>query len=217
MESVLRRDILSMALAPGTRLSEHDLAQRHGLSRQPVREALIALAASQLVEVQPQRGTVVSLLSVDKMLQARFVREAVEVAVVRRACTAFDDRSRVVLDDLMARQANAAARGDHAAFQHHDQDFHAVLAQGAGCALAWHAIRDVKTHMDRVCTLTVLDGLAMVVLVEQHAAIARSIDARDARRAAAAMRRHMTQILRALPAVQAAWPSYFEAVTVSRT
>jgi DNA-binding GntR family transcriptional regulator len=215
MEAALRQDILSMALAPGMRLSEQDLAQRYGLSRQPVREALIALAAAQLVEVQPQRGTVVSLLSVNKMMQARFVREAVEVAVVERACMAFDTACRAGLDELMALQVRAASRGDHDGFQHHDQRFHAMLAEGAGCPLAWHAIKDVKTHMDRVCTLTVLKPEAMTALAEQHAAIVQAIDARDARCAAAAIRHHMTQIVLALPAVQEAWPQYFEPTRVA--
>src|SRR5689334_226075 len=94
VELALRDAILSMRLLPGARLPEQELAQSCGVSRQPVREAIIALAAVGLVEVQPQRGTIVTRLSVRKMMQARFVREAIEVAVVRKACERFQPDAR---------------------------------------------------------------------------------------------------------------------------
>ena len=86
----LRRAIVTLELPPGARLSEADIAQRYGVSRQPVREALIALSAVGLVEVKPQRGSVVVKFSTKHMLNVRFIREAIEVAVVRRACVTFD-------------------------------------------------------------------------------------------------------------------------------
>ena len=94
IENELRRLIIALELPPGSRLSEQDIAERHGVSRQPVREALIGLARTRLVEIQPQRGTTVVKISVRKMMEARFVREAIETAVVRRACSSFDRHSR---------------------------------------------------------------------------------------------------------------------------
>ena len=102
VEAALRQAIISLELLPGTRLSEQEIADRYGVSRQPVREALIALTGAGLVEVQAQRGTAVTLLSLDRMLQARFVREAVEIAVIRRACEHFTPPSRGEADELQA-------------------------------------------------------------------------------------------------------------------
>ncbi len=210
VQAVLRQAIITLELLPGARLSEQEIADRYGVSRQPVREALIGLTGAQLVEVQAQRGTVVTRLSMDRMMQARFVREAVEIAVIRRACARFAPASRAKADELLAVQSRVALRGDHGAFQRHDERFHAVLADGAGCVLAWRAIRDVKTHMDRVCSLTLSDAEAMQALVRQHEAILDAVDRRDPDRAEAAMRHHLTEIVRALPDLERLRPELFE-------
>jgi DNA-binding GntR family transcriptional regulator len=144
------------------------------------------------------------------MMEARFVRETVETAVVRRACSSFDPQSRQRIDDLLEVQAKAARRGDHAAFQRYDELFHIALAEGAGCSLAWEALQDIKAHMDRVCQLTLPGTETMLPLIEQHRDIVRAIDARDEEAAAAAMHRHLTEILKALPRVEAENPDLFE-------
>ena len=210
LETEIRRAIIALQFPPGARLSEQEIATRYGVSRQPVREALIALAKTRLVEILPQRGTTVAKISVRKMMEARFVREAIEVAVVRRACEGFDAQSRIRIDDVLDLQAKAAERDDHTAFQRFDELFHLALAQGAGCPLAWEAVQDIKAHMDRVCHLTIPGADAMRPLVEQHKSIMAAIDRRDHDMAAEAMRFHLTEILRALPQVEAENPELFE-------
>lgn len=210
IETELRRAIVAMELLPGVRLSEQDIAVRHGVSRQPVREALISLAKTRLVEVVPQRGTVVVKISVKKMMDARFVREAIETAVVRRACENFDPQTRLRIDDLLDLQKKVAQRADHVAFQRYDELFHIALTEGADCPLAWQAVEDVKAHMDRVCQLTLHGPSAMLPLVKQHRAIMAAIDAGDGDAAAAAMHRHLTEILRALPRLESQHAELFE-------
>ena len=210
VEAELRRAIIALELPPGTRLSEQEIALKYGVSRQPVREALIALARTRLVDVQPQRGTVVVKFSVRKMMEARFIREAVEVAIVREACKAFSPQSRQRIADLLEVQEKAAGRDDHASFQRYDELFHVELAEGVGMPLAWEAIRDIKAHMDRVCQLTLPGTDVMLSLVEQHRRIMTTIDAQDAAQAELAMRHHLTEILRALPKTEANHPDLFE-------
>ncbi len=210
LEAELKRAIVTLELRPGTRLSEADIADRHGVSRQPAREALIGLSRMRLVEVLPQRGTVVTKISVSRLMQARFVREAVETAVVRRACEAFDRDARERIDGFLELQERFAAAGDHDTFQRYDELFHVALAEGAGCPLAWEVVRDIKTHMDRLCQLTLFDAPTMLALVEQHRAIMAAIDSGDGDGAAAAMRQHLTEILRAMPRVEAENRDLFE-------
>lgn len=210
VERELRRAIIDLELPPGTRLSEQDLASRLGVSRQPVREALIALARTRLVEVLPQRGTSVVKISVRKMMEARFVREAIEVAVVRRACAAFDQEARERIEHMLEAQENAATDGDHDCFRRYDEMFHRALSTGAGCPLAWRTIEDIKAHMDRVCLLTLPDADAMLPLVAQHREIVAAIDAQEPDRAERAMCHHLSVILRALPRVEAEHPELFE-------
>lgn len=210
IEAHLRRAIVCMELPPGTRLSEQEIAATHGVSRQPVREALIGLARTRLVDIQPQRGTVVVKISTRKMMEARFVREAIETAVARRAAESFIPAARVRIDDLLDLQHKAAARNDHGTFQRYDELFHIALAEGAGCPLAWEAISDIKAHMDRACHLTLTSSETMLELVVQHRAIVAAVDGGDAAGAAEAMRLHLSQILRALPKVETEHPDLFE-------
>src|SRR3546814_19850819 len=75
----LRSAIVMMRFRPGQALSEKEIADRFGVSRQPVREAFIKLSEAGLVSVRPQRGTYVVKISAGPVYDVRFVREEVEV------------------------------------------------------------------------------------------------------------------------------------------
>src|SRR5712691_4624621 len=165
IEQALRRAIVTLELRPGERLSENEVALRFGVSRQPAREAMIALAKIGLVRVVP-RGTVVVKISTRQMMQVRFTREALETAIVRRACERFDTMYRSSIDSILAAQRKAASANDVAAFQQHDERFHAALAAGADAEHAWQAVIDVKCHMDRVCHLTLVEQKAVFGLID---------------------------------------------------
>lgn len=202
IEAELRRAIVTLEFLPGMPLSEKDLADRYGVSRQPVREALIALAKADLVEIRQRRGTRVCRISADRMRQARFVREAIETAVARRACAGFDADVRRRIDRILDAQETHADAREHYPFQREDQAFHAALAEGAGCPTAWEALTDIKAHIDRVCHLTLPMPDTLPHVVTQHRAIMAAIDARDPDAAEAAMRDHLAAILAALPEVE---------------
>ncbi|QJP14541.1 GntR family transcriptional regulator [Starkeya sp. ORNL1] len=209
VENEIRKAIITMEIPPGAPLSEQDIAARLNVSRQPVREAFISLARSGLVEIQPRRGTFVVKISLERMLEARFIRESLETAVVRRACERFDARVRTRIDFYLDAQTVAAEAGAHYEFQRADELFHAALAEGAGCPSAWTVIDDIKAHMDRVCHLTLPSATALPRLIGQHRAIIEAVDARDADRAEAALKVHLSEILKALPTVQASHRDLF--------
>lgn len=209
IEKDLRRAIIELELKPGTKLSEQDIATRLGVSRQPVREALIKLANSRLVEVRPYRGTEVARISAQEMTEALFVRQAVEVAVAGKAARSFDPWQRKRIDSLLAKQEEVSARQDHAAFRAHDEAFHIAIAKGAGVGMAWMAIADMKSHVDRVCNLTLRTTEDMQRRVREHRAIMSAIDAGDAARAQAAMAEHLGSILDELPELEARYSGLF--------
>src|ERR1051325_7597378 len=90
IRAVLRRDIISGQLAPRTALSEQELAHRFGVSRTPVREAMIKLAEENLVAIYPQYGTFVAPINLREVFDSQFVREALECAAVERAIERID-------------------------------------------------------------------------------------------------------------------------------
>ena len=209
IEKDLRRSIIELELLPGTRLSEQDIATRLGVSRQPVREAMIKLANSRLIEIRPHRGTVVARISAREMTEALFVRQSVEMAVVARAAQGFDAWQRKRIDSLIIKQEEASNQLDHAAFRDHDEAFHIAIANGAGVGIAWIAIADMKSHMDRVCNLTLQSEADMHRRVREHRTIMAAIDARDVAGAQQAMANHLGSILDALPELETGHAALF--------
>ncbi|MHA3977355.1 GntR family transcriptional regulator [Halovulum sp. GXIMD14794] len=205
--SILRDAILHCELIPGQRLSEQEIADTMGLSRQPVREAFIRLSGEGLLAALPQRGTFVSRISTAEVLDSRFVREAVEADIVhlatRRADTALFDR----LDALLEAQS-AITTGDALRFTALDEDFHRTLAEAAGKTRAWVHIQGLKSQMDRVRFMVAAD-MPTRELVAQHTRVVEAIKAGDEDRAEAEMRNHLNQILRDLPKIMAAHADYF--------
>jgi DNA-binding GntR family transcriptional regulator len=202
IEKDLRRAIIELELLPGSRLSEQEIATRLGVSRQPVREALIRLANSRLIEIRPHRGTVVARISAKEMTEALFVRQSIEIAVVAKAAQNFDAWQRKRINSIIVKQEEAAGKLDHAGFREHDEAFHFAVAQGAGVGIAWIAIADMKTHMDRVCNMTLQSEADMARRVREHRAIMDAIDQRDVKAAKQAMETHLGSILDDLPELE---------------
>ncbi|WP_137136754.1 GntR family transcriptional regulator [Rhizobium sp. FKY42] len=210
VERQLRGDILTLVLPPGSRLSEQEIGERYGSSRQPGREALIALSKSRLVEILPQRGAVVAKISVAKLMQAAFVREAIETAVIRYACASFHFHARSRLDDCLKAQERAVEAGDRTEFRRYDDLFHRTLADGAGLMMAWNVVEDLKAHIDRACCLSLGKEETLRKLLQEHKAIVAALDARNVEAAEAAMKNHLSELLQDLPALEGAHPDIFE-------
>jgi GntR family transcriptional regulator, rspAB operon transcriptional repressor len=204
----LRHMIIRNQLQPGARLSEKDIADRFGVSRQPVREVFIKLAEEGLLEVRPQRGTFVLKISIDAVLDARFVREAVEADVVKLCA---ELRPAGLVETLRAQldvQERIAHEGGNG-FVPLDDLFHRTLAESAGRPKAWDVIEGMKSQLDRVRQLST-KGMPLTHLIDQHRAITEAITAGDPAQADHAMRAHLKVILEDLPAIRAAYPQYFE-------
>ena len=97
---------------PGASLSEQRLARELGVSRTPVREALIKLAEDGLVRVVPQSGTFVAEVDLDRVLDSRLIRESLECAMVVLAARNVDSESTDALRAIVARQQACVAAGD---------------------------------------------------------------------------------------------------------
>ncbi|MDP5239779.1 GntR family transcriptional regulator [Uliginosibacterium sp. 31-16] len=203
----LRDAIVRTELKPGTALSEAEIAARYEISRQPVREAFIRLAQEYLVEIRPQRGTFVRRIVVSEVLDARFVREAIEVAVAREAASRADAAGIARLQSAVAAQGLAR---NNAEFLAADEAMHREIAVIAGREAAWRVVDQVKAQMDRMRYLSYQDVSPTDRLISQHRSIVEAIAAHDAERAEAAVREHMADILQQLPQLAQRYPEMFE-------
>lgn len=205
----LREAIVCLELPPGASLSETDIAIRFGVSRQPVREAFIKIADMGLLAIRPQRGTLVRPISVAQVMEARFVREAVEIAVAREAASAPRPGLVAALGELIERQAACIPTQDSENFLKLDEAFHRLLATEIGRTMAWTVVEDLKAQMDRVRFLSFERATPLGQLVAQHRAIVDAIAAGDADGAHRAMQLHLREILSSLPLLAQAHPDYF--------
>jgi DNA-binding GntR family transcriptional regulator len=201
----IRQDIILLRLRPGTRLSENELALRFGTSRAPVREALIRLVEEGLIEVLPQRGSFVTRISLSAMRRARFVREALEVAVVRRA--AERGLSSETMRQVVAAIADQeSALSDPERFTLADDAFHRLIAENIGISQIWSVLEREKTQLDRIRFLSLPAITPVDVLIAQHRTILAAISDCDVEAADRAMRMHLSEVLKIAESLAAEHP-----------
>jgi GntR family transcriptional regulator, rspAB operon transcriptional repressor len=201
--------VVTLALPPGSRLSETEVARAAGVLRQPVRDAFFRLSKLGFLTIRPQRSTEVSAISERAVEQARFVRTAIEVETVRVAAERFGPAELAVLDALIAEQAAAVAAVDREGFHGLDDAFHRRICELAGVDFAWTVIRENKAHMDRVRFLSLSFGAQAAL--DDHVAILDAVRVHDAAAAAAAMREHLGRIAGDLPRIRASHAGHFAA------
>ena len=204
----LRDEIVTMTLKPGDVISESDIAGRYGVSRQPVREAFIRLAQQGLLLIRPKRATVVKKISPEGVRQSRFIRESIEVEIVRRLAAHPGDAA-AVLKTLIEDQEAASAANDSRRFHTLDELFHRTLARLAGVEYAWQLIDDHKMQLDRVRYLT-LGTSSSRVAIDEHLIIAKAVAISDVAGAEAAMRAHLGRAEVLLSQTIRDHPDYFE-------
>lgn len=150
----LRRRILSNALPPGARFLEPELAQQLGMSRTPVREALIRLEAEGLVRIIPRRGIQIAPVTAQAMEEIYEIVTALEAAAARRLAQTPAAARLAPLRKALLRMDAALERGDLDAWGEADESFHrALITQAGNEMLAAVALR-YRDHVGRARTVT---------------------------------------------------------------
>lgn len=203
----LHGQVVSLELPPGAKLSEVDVARQMGVSRQPVRDAFYRLSKLGFLLIRPQRATTVTQISASGVLQARFVRVALEIEVMREACRQLTDDDFAVLDNLIALQDEAIVAGAKSEFHALDDGFHKEICERSGLAFAWDLIRDHKAHMDRVRFLSL--SFASRQAYDEHVLILDALKRRDAGGAGDILRQHLGRIESVIEKIRSENHSWF--------
>jgi DNA-binding GntR family transcriptional regulator len=205
----LRDLIAAMTLAPGLALSEKTLAAELGVSRTPVREALIRLSEDGLIDIYPQFGSFVAPIRMSAVLRAQFVRSALECALAQSAAQRGDMAAIGAVERIIIDQGKAVRASDDAMFFELDERMHEALAVAAGQALVWPIVQQAKTHLDRVRRLLLPGDLKVRHLVGEHQSILEAVKRGDSSGAEAAMRAHLEGLQAGLPALSRQRPDVF--------
>lgn len=205
----LRDEIVSMRRSPGDAISEKDIAAAHGVSRTPVREALLRLADEGLVEIAPKSGTFVSRIPVDSLPESIVARIALEEVTARSAAEHATGSAISGMRAILERQSEVAALGEQDRFYEADEAFHQSIAEAAGYPGIWRVVLQLKMQVDRYRRLTLPQPGRMTRVISEHAAVVDAIAAHDPDRAAAAMRAHVEGLRASLGEIRDVNPNYF--------
>jgi|APIni6443716594_1056825.scaffolds.fasta_scaffold254517_2 DNA-binding GntR family transcriptional regulator len=208
LHRILRTAIIEGDLVPGQAISEIEMSKRFSISRQPVREAFIKLGEERLIEVLPQRGTYVRKISVKGVLDARHLREIIEISIVREVTLKHDASLIKTLRQLIAQQQKIKI-GDSRGFLALDEELHRAIALHAGREYAWRITEGIKAQMDRVRFLSFDFATPTPQLVSEHTALVDAIESGDADLAAKCMEEHLRGILSSLPLIAERYPEHF--------
>jgi len=204
----LHNQILLLQLPPGTKMSEVEVAKAFGVSRQPVRDAFYRLSKLGFLSIRPQRATLVSQISSTGVLQARFVRNALEAETVRTASRVLTTEDFDALDEVIEQQRKAVKDKDSVSFHGLDDQFHKEICERAGLGFTWDIIRENKAHMDRVRFLSL--SFASQDAFNDHVEVMAAMRARDEERAMHHMRIHLSRIKEQIVRIRADHGRYFD-------
>jgi GntR family transcriptional regulator, rspAB operon transcriptional repressor len=206
----LRAALLSLRRQPGEVISEAEIAMAYGVSRTPVREAILKLADDGLVEIFPQSGIYVSRIPLAALPEAIIIRKALEETTARLAAQRATSSQILTLHSIVQSSHEADADNDREAFHQSDERFHAAIAEVAGHPGIWTLIQQVKLQVDRYRRLTLPQAGRITDAIIEHEAILAAIEAHNPRRARQAMEAHLDRLLRDISATQSINPEFFD-------
>ena len=204
----IKENIISLELPPGSQISENELAAEMGLSRTPVREALIELSKVKIVDVQPQKKSSIPLIDYDMVEESRFMRDLLECAVVELDCEMAGPADLERLDENVRLQSLYMDDFYSGRLMTLDDQFHELLFDIAKKSQIFALIRNISIHFDRVRTLA-LSSVKNTKIVQDHADIVDAIRRKDPKAARALMETHLDRYDIDAAALRTAYPQYF--------
>jgi DNA-binding GntR family transcriptional regulator len=188
----IEEEIAVGRLPPGSRIDEHELGERFGVSKTPIREALIRLASTGLVEIRRRKGATVAVLEPRRLYEMFDVMAELEATCARRAARRMTPENQRALTAALEACRSAAQAGDPDRYFHVNEDFHRAIYDAsqneflAEQALALH--RRLRPY--RRLQLRVRDRMANSLA--EHEAIVAAMIAGDGDLAAERIRGHVT-------------------------
>ncbi|MGE0798922.1 MAG: GntR family transcriptional regulator [Lautropia sp.] len=190
----LRREIVTLHLRPGELIVDREIAADLGISRTPVREAFLKLTDEGLIAMYPQTGTFVTKITVDKVHEAIFIREALECAALRQLAQMITPAEVASLRSIIAEQSALISRDDVVQFYAADERFHERLFQLVGKPQAWRIALSAKGQLDRIRFMNVASLTRQREVVAEHEAVAAALEKRDGEAAVRRLSDHLGKV-----------------------
>lgn len=191
LKAALEDAILSGEFAPGDRLDEGQLAARFGVSRTPIREALLQLGAEGLIELRPRRGAVVSAVSPQKLLEMFETMAELEAACGRFAARRMTPEDEAAILDAHGRCIDAAGRGDTEAYYEDNRDFHEAIYKASRNAFLSEQAHALHKRLSPYRRIQLRARQRLAQSLKEHQGIVDALSAGDGDLAATRLREHV--------------------------
>lgn len=175
----LRREILRGNLAPGAQIKERDNAERQGVSRTPMREAIRILANEGLVQLRPLRSPVVADPSLTDIIDQIQVLQALELLSAELACAHATDTEIAAIGALKDRIETIYGEADTLDVFELDMQFHAAIVAASHNAALAETHGAYMARLWRARYLSARRKLSRDRVLRQHAAIHDALHHRD--------------------------------------
>ncbi len=189
---LLREKIVTLELPPSSTIDEMALIEELGIGRTPIREALRRLALENLVVIRPRRGMFVADISVTDLQKIFEVRAVLESYCARLAAERASAEQLARLETLFQEGREMLDGGDNRALIAFDQRFHEMLYQAAGNEFLAATLERLYWLSLRLWYLCLNHTGRVREAVEEHGYLIEALKNRDADRAEAIMRQHIT-------------------------
>ena len=206
---LLKENIINLELAPGSQISENELAAVLGISRTPIREALSELAKVKLVEIVPQKKTSVSLIDEDLVEEARFMRSTMEIAVMDLVCRCRTEEDLTRLEENIVLQKLYLKNRSREKLMEKDDEFHRFFFEISHNMEIYNLMQNLQIHFDRVRNMAIT-AIQDLKIVEDHEMILRGIREQDAQYAKERLAAHLTRVRFDVSAIKEKYPQYFK-------
>ena len=187
--SAIRDAIVTAQFAPGSKLSQDELARQLGVSRAPVRDALNRLEAEGFVRTAA-KGMVVAELTAEELADIFEVRALIDSFATRKACERLGEVELCKLEEIVEKTAQLTDGGDIYELVQAHGDFHEVIYASCGNAELMKIARSIWDRSYRYRVTGLLDEVTALSSLEEHRAILQAIRLRDAKRAQELMAEH---------------------------
>ncbi|MBB2183920.1 GntR family transcriptional regulator [Lachnospiraceae bacterium MD1] len=204
----IRENIISLRLKPGSTVSENELAKKLGMSRTPVREALQELQKSNLIEVYPQRGCVISHINFDVVEETVFLRKILEKAVVEELCETINEEKLAILEENIKLQEFYLDSRSADKIMELDNEFHRSLFVMCNKERIYNLMESMLSHFDRIRTLS-LYSVKEIKIVSDHKAILNAISLKNKELAAEFIVKHLSRYKLDQDVIMEKYPEYF--------
>lgn len=206
---MIRENIIRMELTPGSLIGEQEIANELGMSRTPVREALMELSRTRVVETLPQKGTRVSLLDYDLIEEARFLRMTLELGLMDEICGRASEADFIALEANVAMQKFYLERFDQYRLLQLDNEFHQMFFKICNKLQCYTLSRQLGIHFDRVRFASLEDNRDSKT-IRDHEELVKLLRQGDAEEAKKLLKVHLSRFQADKAKIQAAHREYFK-------